>query len=618
MILLDKVNYPGDIKKLNIEQLNQLSGEIRTFLIDSVSKTGGHLAPNLGVVELTLALHRVFDMPNDKLIWDVGHQIYVHKILTGRKNKFDKLRKYGGISGFPRPNESNYDNFSSGHSSTSISAALGMARARDLKGEKYHVVAVIGDGALTGGMAFEALNDAGNSNTNIIVVLNDNEMSISENVGGLSAYLSKIRATPTYMNFRDDIEYIIKKIPAVGNNLYKTAERLKEGVKQVLVEGMLFEELGFTYLGPIDGHNVQEISEVLKKAKKIKGPVLIHTITKKGKGYSFAEQKPDVFHGVGPFEVRTGENLKPSKINYSSVFGEEIIKEASINDKIVAITAAMPDGTGLKKFSKQFPNRFFDVGIAEQHAVTLAAGMAANGLKPVFAVYSTFLQRGFDQVIHDICIQNLPVVFAIDRAGIVGEDGETHQGVFDISFLRMIPNMTVLTPKDIEEFRAMLKWCFRYNGPVAIRYPRGGDMDINFNHYGSISKGKWELITQGSDVAILATGKMVQNAYLAAQKLRDIGINPTLVNCRFIKPMDTSMLNEIASNHKYLFTIEDNYKSGGFGSSVLEYLSAGNHDIKTAILGFPDEFITHGSVDILYKRYGLDAEGIYDNILKKI
>jgi 1-deoxy-D-xylulose-5-phosphate synthase len=618
MILLDKVNYPDDIKKLNISQLNQLSDEIRTFLVDNISKTGGHLAPNLGVVELTIALHRVFDMPKDKLIWDVGHQTYVHKILTGRKNKFDKLRKYGGISGFPRPNESNYDDFSAGHSSTSISAALGMARARDLKGEKHNVIAVIGDGALTGGMALEAINDAGNANTNIIVVLNDNEMSISQNVGGLSAYLSKIRSTPTYMNFRDDIEYIIKKIPAVGNNLYKTAERLKEGVKQVLVEGMLFEELGFTYLGPIDGHNIKEMSDVLRRAKKIKGPVLVHTITKKGKGYSFAEQKPDIFHGIGQFEVKTGENIKSSKINYSSVFGEEIIKEARVNEKIVAITAAMPDGTGLKGFSREFPKRFFDVGIAEQHAVTLAAGMAANGLKPVFTVYSTFLQRAFDQVIHDICIQNLPVVFAIDRAGIVGEDGETHQGVFDISFLRMIPNMTVLAPKDIEEFRSMLKWCFRYNGPVAIRYPRGGDIEIKFNRYGSIAKGKWEQIIEGNDVAILATGKMVQNAYLAAQKLKDKGINATLINCRFIKPIDTSMLDEVAKSHKYLFTLEDNYISGGFGSSILEYLSSKNYDSKTFTLGFPDEFITHGSVDILYKKYGLDVDGIYDSILRKI
>jgi 1-deoxy-D-xylulose-5-phosphate synthase len=618
MTILNEVNYPEDIKALNKEQLCQLADEIRSFLVENVSKTGGHLAPNLGVVELTLALHKVFDMPKDKIIWDVGHQIYVHKLLTGRKDKFNTLRKAGGISGFPRPNESKYDIFSTGHSSTSISAALGVARARDIKNEKYNVVAVIGDGALTGGMALEALNDAGNSNTNITVVLNDNEMSISKNVGGLSAYLSKIRTTPTYINIRNDIEYIIKKIPAVGNNLYKTAERLKEGVKQIVVDGMLFEELGFTYIGPINGHDILEVEDVLKRTKKIKGPVLVHIITKKGKGYSFAEKKPEIFHGLGPFEVRTGESLGTSKINYSKVFGEEIVKEASTNDKIVAITAAMPDGTGLNDFKSQFPKRFFDVGIAEQHAVTLAAGLAANGLKPVFAVYSTFLQRGYDQIVHDVCIQNLPVMFAIDRAGIVGEDGETHQGVFDISYLRMIPNITVLAPKNIDEFRAMLKWCFRFNRPVAIRYPRGGDYNVNFDKFSSISEGKWETVMKGSDVIILAVGKMVQTSYLAAKKLQEKGINPTIVNCRFIKPLDMAMLQEIAKDYNNIFTIEDNNISGGFGSAVLEHLSKFRYKGKTTLIGYPDEFITHGSSELIYEKYGLDEHGIYNTILKNI
>jgi 1-deoxy-D-xylulose-5-phosphate synthase len=618
MTILSKINYPEDIKTLNQEQLYQLASEIRGFLVESVSKTGGHLAPNLGVVELTLALHRVFDMPKDKIIWDVGHQIYVHKLLTGRKDKFNTLRKSGGISGFPRPNESIYDVFSTGHSSTSISAALGIARARDVKKEKYSVIAVIGDGALTGGMALEALNDAGNSNTNITVVLNDNEMSISKNVGGLSAYLSKLRTTPAYINIRNDIEYIIKKIPAVGNNLYKTAERIKEGVKQLVVDGMLFEELGFTYIGPINGHDIQEVEDVLKRTKKIKGPVLIHVITKKGKGYRFAETKPDVFHGIGPFEVRTGESVGTSQISYSKVFGEEIVKEASINENIVAVTAAMPDGTGLKAFKNQFPKRFFDVGIAEQHAVTLSAGLAANGLKPVFAVYSTFLQRGYDQIVHDVCIQDLPVMFAIDRAGIVGEDGETHQGVFDISYLRMIPNITVVAPKDIKEFRTMLKWCFRFNRPVAIRYPRGGDYDVNFEKYTSISEGKWEVVMQGNDAIILAVGKMVQTSYLAAIKLKEMGINPTVVNCRFIKPLDMVMINEIAKDYNNVFIVEDNNISGGFGSAVLEHLSKVRYSGKTTLIGYPDEFITHGSNELIYKKYGLDVDGIYNNILKNL
>lgn len=619
MTILEGINSPEDIKKLDNKQLYQLSDEIRTFLIDNVSKTGGHLASNLGVVELTIALHRVFKMPEDKIIWDVGHQTYVHKILTGRKEGFESLRKYNGMSGFPKPNESIYDTFAAGHSSTSISAALGIACARDIKNEKYNVVAVIGDGALTGGMAFEALNDAGISNKNIIVVVNDNEMSISRNVGGLSSYLSKIRTEPAYINLRDDIENIVKKIPAIGNNLFKSTEKLKESLKYLIIQGMIFEELGFTYLGPIDGHNIGKIINVLRRAKNIKGPVLIHTVTKKGKGYFFAERYPDIFHGIDAFEVKTGKKLSESRITYSTVFGEEIVKEAKENDSIVAITAAMRDGTGLRTFSKEFPERFFDVGIAEQHAVTFAAGLASNGLKPVFAVYSTFLQRGYDQVVHDVCIQNLPVLFAIDRAGIVGEDGETHQGILDISFLRSIPNMTILAPKDIKEFRMMLGWCFKYNlGPEAIRYPRGGDMEVEFEKYDEIVKGKWETLNVGKDVAILAVGRMVQTAYKVKDMLKKNNINVTVINCRFIKPMDTIMLDKILKEHSLILTLEDNYISGGFGSGVMEYASKKDYKGRIVMMGYPDEFVTHGSINILYKKYALDADGIYNTILRNL
>ncbi|MEG0371608.1 MAG: 1-deoxy-D-xylulose-5-phosphate synthase [Clostridium sp.] len=618
MSLLDNIKYPKDIKNLTLDEQYQLADEIRNFLICSVSKTGGHLAPNLGVVELTIALHKVFNMPEDKIIWDVGHQSYVHKILTGRKDRFDTLRQFGGLSGFPRPNESEYDSFSTGHSSTSISAALGFAKARDIKGEDSQVVAVIGDGALTGGMALEALNHAGNTNTNMIVVLNDNEMSISPNVGSLSSYLARIRTQPTYINLRDDIEYMVKKIPAVGNNLYKAAERVKESVKSLLVKGMLFEELGFTYLGPIDGHNIKEISNVLTRAKKIRGPVLIHVVTKKGKGYYFAERKPDKFHGIGPFTIETGEASK-SKASYSSVFGEEIVNVALENEKIVAITAAMPDGTGLKNFSKRFPDRFFDVGIAEQHGVTFAAGMASAGLKPVFAVYSTFLQRAYDQVLHDVCIQSLPVMFCIDRAGIVGEDGDTHQGIFDISYMRTIPNMVLMAPKSIDEFRSMLRWGFNYNdGPIGIRYPRGNDLDIEFKGESNIEIGVWEEILKGSNIAILAVGKMVQNAYIACEDLKNMGINATLINAKFIKPLDKNMLEYIYKSHNVILTIEDNVIGGGFGESVIEYVTKTDLYKKTITMGYNDEFIHHGSVSKLYEEYNLDSNGIAKTILQNI
>ncbi|CDF58200.1 1-deoxy-D-xylulose 5-phosphate synthase [Thermobrachium celere DSM 8682] len=618
MKYMDRINTPDDIKRLSYKELNKLSNELRDFLIDIVSKTGGHLASNLGVIELTLALFYVFNFKKDRIVWDVGHQTYVYKILTGRRDRFHTLRKYEGISGFPKPTESEYDHFVTGHSSTSISAALGMARARDLKGEKHNVIAVIGDGALTGGMAFEALNDAGSSKTNLIVILNDNEMSISQNVGSLACYLSKIRTAPAYINLRDELESIIKKIPAVGGNLYKSAEKVKDGLKHLVVHGMLFEDLGFKYLGPIDGHNIEVLIEVLNRAKTIKGPVLIHVVTKKGRGYTHAEEKPDVFHGVDPFEIETGEKLSVKKMTYSKVFGEEIVKYAEKDNRVVAITAAMPDGTGLTEFSNRFPNRFFDVGIAEQHATTMAAGLAKEGFKPVFAVYSTFLQRAYDQVIHDICIQNLPVLLAIDRAGVVGEDGETHQGVFDLSYLRIIPNLTILSPKDLKEFRLMLQWCFKQDFPIAIRYPRGGDTDVLFDKYDDINLGKWETLLVGEEITILAAGKMVQHAYKAAIKLKEKGLDVGLINCRFVKPIDESKLNEIIKTSKYIYTVEDNVLYGGFGSSVNEYLLKHGYKGKVINIAYPDEFIPHGSVDILYKKYGLDTEGIYNTIIKNI
>jgi 1-deoxy-D-xylulose-5-phosphate synthase len=618
MAVLEKVNYPKDLKNLSLKELNILSNEIRKFLIDKVSKTGGHLASNLGVVELTIALHRIFDLPKDKIVWDVGHQCYVHKILTGRKDRFDTLRTYGGLSGFTTRKESEYDVFGAGHSSTSISAALGIAKARDLKGEKFNVIAVIGDGALTGGMALEALNDAGASKNDLIVVLNDNEMSISQNVGSLAMYLSKIRTSPKYITIRNDIELLVKKIPALGNNIYKSMEKIKEGVKQLVIPGMLFEELGFTYLGPIDGHNIENLLDVFQRAKKLKGPILIHVITKKGKGYIYAEDQPDVYHGVGPFEVATGNNFTQSKITYSEVFGEELIKLAKEDQRIVAITAAMPDGTGLKPFSEHFKDRFFDVGIAEQHAATFAAGLATQGLKPIFAVYSTFLQRAYDQVVHDICLQNLPVVLAIDRSGVVGEDGETHQGILDISFLRVIPNLTIISPKDIEEFKMMIKWAIDFNRPIAIRYPRGGDLNVQFEKYDEINYGRWEELTIGKDVCIISTGRLTQNAKLVIEKLNKHNILPTLINARFIKPLDNRLLDEIFKDYDIIFTIEDHYLSGGFGSAVLEYAAKKNYKGKIRNIGYPDEFVTHGNISLLYKKYNLDVEGLYNTILKEI
>ncbi|MCT8976025.1 1-deoxy-D-xylulose-5-phosphate synthase [Clostridium sp. CX1] len=615
--LLDNYKDINDIKSMSLDEQKQLADEIRSFLIDKVSRTGGHLASNLGVVELTLSLFNVFDLNKDKLIWDVGHQAYIHKILTGRKDKFEGLRQFGGISGFPKRCESVYDFFETGHSSTSISAALGMARARDLKNENYDVVAVIGDGALTGGMALEALNDVGYRKTKLIIILNDNQMSIGKNVGGVSSYLSKLRVDPKYNRLKEEIEYALKKIPNIGKGVAKYLERIKNGIKQMVVPGMFFEDMGLKYLGPIDGHNIKEVTEVLSKAKNINEPVIIHVITRKGKGYEFAEKNPGKFHGIGPFHCNSGELCVTSSDTYSKAFGDELVSISENKKNVVAITAAMRDGTGLKNFSQKYPDRFFDVGIAEQHAVTLAAGMSREGLKPVFAVYSTFLQRAYDQILHDICIQKLPVIFAIDRAGIVGDDGETHQGVFDLSYLTHMPNMTVMSPKCIPELKTMLRWSIEQNYPIAIRYPRGGDnLGASLEPLENFKLGTWETLYNKGQIALVAQGKMVQHAVLVKERLEKEGISVRVINACFVKPLDKRLLEDLVEEGVNIVTIEDNVIRGGLGSYVLEFVNTLNSKVKVLNLGFRDEFIPHGKPDILYKLHGLDTEGIVKSILK--
>lgn len=555
--LLDKINNPKDLKKLNILEKQQLAKEIREYLLEIVSNNGGHLASNLGVVELTIALHSVFNCPEDKIVWDVGHQSYVHKILTGRKDKMKTLRKLGGISGFPKTSESKYDSFDTGHSSTSISVALGMARARDLLNKKNKVIAVIGDGSLTGGMAVEALNDAGSSKTNITVILNDNEMSISKNVGGVPALLTKIRVKKTYTRSNNCIKRFFNKVPIIGKPIVNLAHVIKRGIKQAVIPNMYFEDIGFTYLGPVDGHNIQELETILYKSQNIEGPVLIHVITKKGKGYKFAEENPDKFHGVNSFDIKTGKTKNISKKDYSKQLGDKLVELASKDEKIVAITAAMADGTGLKEFSQKYPKRFFDVGIAEQHAVGLIAGMASSGLKPVFAVYSSFLQRSYDQLIHDIAIQNLPVTICIDRAGIVGADGETHQGLFDLAFLSEIPNFIIMAPKNFEEFDKMIDFAINLKRPVAIRYPRGGEGSIKFDKCEDIKLGKAEIIKEGKNLSIIAIGKMVERALEVSELLEKDNIDAEIINARFLKPLDNeTILNSIRKTKKVI-TIED-------------------------------------------------------------
>ncbi|WP_018132474.1 1-deoxy-D-xylulose-5-phosphate synthase [Effusibacillus pohliae] len=615
---LENVNSPADIKDFNVQQLEELAEEIRQFLIESLSVTGGHFGANLGVVELTVALHKVFDSPRDKLIWDVGHQAYVHKILTGRKSLFPTLRKFKGLSGFPKRAESEHDMFDVGHSSTSISAAAGYAVARDLAKENYHVVAIIGDGAMTGGMAFEAMNHVGHIGTDLIVVLNDNEMSIDPNVGAMSNYLAKIRTDSHYQNAKAEIQHILSKIPTVGNKVAKGLERLKDSLKYLVVPGMLFEEFGFTYMGPIDGHNISLLLQALEQAKQTRGPVLLHVVTQKGKGYAAAEGAYDKWHGVNPFNIETGESPKvvSTAPTYSSVFGNTMIKLAEMDEQIVAITPAMPTGSGLLKFAEKFPNRFFDVGIAEQHAATFAAGLACAGMKPVLSIYSTFLQRAYDQTIHDICIQNIPVTIAIDRAGLVGADGETHQGAFDISFLRAIPNITIMMPKDENELQHMLYTALQQNTPVAVRYPRGEGRGVKMDReFHEIPIGKAEILRDGrSPLAILALGPMVELAEKAADVLEQDGIYPMVVNMRFVKPLDADLLLDLAMRGYRLITVEEAAIAGGMGSAIMEFYATNMiPGMELFPIGLPDRFIEHGSVKQLLESVGVTVERIVEH-----
>lgn len=612
--ILNTINQPSDLRQLNDGQLNELAAEIREFLLKTVAHTGGHLASNLGVVELTLALHSVFQSPIDQIIWDVGHQSYIHKMITGRFSQFETLRQYNGLSGFPKPEESVHDAFATGHSSTSISAAIGLAKARDLMGENNKVVVVIGDGSLTGGMAFEALNHLGHLQTDLIIVLNDNEMSISKNVGALSRYLTRLRLNPRLRRLKTDVQDLIHRIPRLGPVTVRTLEKLEDSIRYLVIPGMFFEELGINYLGPIDGHNITDLKLHLKQASVHKGPVLIHVLTTKGKGYELAEKNPQKFHGTGPFELANGKKIGGSvtSTSYTEVFAKTIIELARQNPKIVAITAAMADGTGLINFAREFPERFFDVGIAEEHAVTLAAGFAKKGFHPVIAIYSTFLQRAYDQIIHDVCLQNLPVIFMLDRAGLVGPDGPTHHGVFDLSFLSHIPNLTIMAPKDGNELQDMLLTALEINGPVAIRYPkRDGLKLIVEDGPKRLPIGRGEIIHQGQAVALIAVGSMVETAVRAGQRLQKYGINCTVVNARFVKPLDEELLLNLAQSHQNFITIEENVTTGGFGSSVLKFInSKAVQTPRIKILGLPDQFITHGPTEILLEKCGLDVEGV--------
>ena len=611
---LDKVNSPQDIKDMTLDELDLLSKDIRKFLVRSISKTGGHLASNLGVVELTLALHKVFDSPKDKIIWDVGHQSYVHKIITGRKEEFKTLRQFNGMSGFPKECECEHDIFDTGHSSTSISIAQGIACARDIKKENSNVIAVIGDGSITGGMALEALNHIGYTNTDMIIILNDNEMSIDKNVGGIAKYLSSIIRNSTITKVKDEVEKILQVSPG-GNLISKTANKMKESIMHKFVpqECSFFESIGIKYYGPIDGHNTKEVIEALNRAKYKKGPILLHVITKKGKGYRFAEEQPDKYHGVSKFDIKTG--IKSSNaISISKQVGQKLSDMANENENIVAITAAMPSGTGLNIFEKNHPNRYYDVGIAEQHATTFAAGLAKNGMKPYFAVYSSFLQRAYDQLIHDVCITNKPVTFLIDRAGIVGNDGETHHGMFDLSYLNNVPNMTVMAPKDSKELDLMLDLSLNINSPVAIRYPRGNSYYIEAGSYDNIKVGSYEILSQGEDIVILAIGIMVKHALEAKELLLQEGINPTIVNARFLKPIDEKLLENLFDNHKKVVTIEDNVITGGLSTNINKFIIDNKYNIDITNIALPEEFIPHGNSDEIYESVGLSPSKIADKI----
>jgi len=620
--ILDKINTPGDIKDLSVKELTILAGEIRNKIIDTCATNGGHLAPSLGTVDLTLALYSIFNPEQDKIIWDVGHQAYTHKILTGRKDRFSSLRTKGGITGFPKMSESNYDAFGVGHASTSISAAVGMAIERDMLKENHKVLAVIGDGAFTGGEAYEGLNYAGTMGKNIIVVLNDNEMSIDKNVGAMAEYLARIRIDPQYNKVKKDLQEFFQSIPYIGETLWKAGDSLKDGVYAALTPGSLFEFLGYTYVGPIDGHNIEFMQEVFAKAKDLEGPVLIHVRTTKGKGYDFAENEPDKFHGIGKFDRATGELIKKpgAAPSYTEIFSNAIIELAGMNPRISAITAAMPSGTGLKAFANVYPERFFDVGIAEEHAMTMAAGMAAAGGKPVVALYSTFAQRAYDQIVHDVCLQNLPVTICLDRGGLVGADGPTHHGVFDYSYLRHIPNLVVMAPKDENELRNMLYTAMEYNGPIAVRYPRGSATGVPVDPgFKQLEIGKGEIISQESkSIVLLAVGSMVKHSIKAAEILRQSNIYTTVVNMRFIKPLDTTLLNELVKEARLVVTLEENALAGGFGSAVLEYLSdAGLGNVKTMRFGIGDSFVEQGSCPELLDLCGLMPQQIADGIAKK-
>ena len=618
--LLERIDAPEQLHTLSAEELETLAGELRELIVHTVSETGGHLAPSLGAIELTLALYSVLHLPMDKVVWDVGHQAYAHKILTGRRARFASLRQWQGITGFPSRAESEYDAFGVGHASTSISAALGMAIARDLQGRGDHIVAVIGDGAMTGGEAFEALNHAGDLGTNLIVILNDNGMSIDFNVGAMSEYLSRIRVTPQYNRAKEDIKGFLRSIPHIGDTVVKTAEYIKEGVKSVLVPGGLFEEMGFTYVGPIDGHNIRLMRDVFTEVCMMDGPILVHVRTKKGRGYLPAETEPDKFHGVGKFDAATGAVQKdPSApASYTSVFGDALIELATVMPNITAITAAMPSGTGLKKFAERYPKRFFDVGIAEEHAVTLAAGMAAAGLHPVAAIYSTFAQRAYDQLLHDICLQKLPVTLCLDRGGLVGEDGPTHHGVFDLSYLRTLPGMTVFVPKDENELRDMLYTAIHMDSPTAIRYPRGAGLGVPLSEgFCEVEVGKAEMLSEGKDVALLAVGTMVDAAQKAAALLEEKGIRASVINMRFVKPIDTKMIDRFAASAKLLVSLEENVLTGGFGSAVAEYMADAGHIVPLLRIGIPDKFVPQGARTKLLEACGLLPEQIVGKIMER-
>lgn len=614
-MILEQIKGPEDLKKLTSEELSQLAEEIRAFLIEKISHTGGHLASNLGVVELTIALFRTFDLPEDKIIWDVGHQSYTHKILSGRRMEFDELRQYGGLSGFPKRKESPYDSFDTGHSSTSISAGLGIAQGRDILGEDYKVVSVIGDGALTGGMAYEALNNAARMKKNFIIILNDNKMSISENVGGMSRYLGGLRTGAGYNDLKKNVADTLERIPVVGGRMIDKIKRTKNSIKQLFIPGMLFENMGITYLGPVDGHNIPALCKVLKEAQKLDHAVLVHVLTKKGKGYEPAEKNPAHFHGVSPFDIKTGKPLAEKKYpTYTNVFSKKLCQLGETHPELVAVTAAMPDGTGVAAFGKKFPDRFFDVGIAEAHAVTSAAGMAAAGLRPVVAVYSSFLQRGYDQILHDVCIQNLPVLFAVDRAGLVGSDGETHQGIFDYSYLTSIPNMSVAAPKNLWELRAMLDFAMDYKAPFAIRYPRGTAYRGLKEFMQPIAYGKGEIIYEEENIALLAVGSMVSTGEHVREKLKEEGVSCTLANARFVKPFDKELVDRLAKNHRLIVTMEENVLQGGFGLPVTAYIHEHYPQVKVMNIALPDAYVEHGNVSVLRKGLGIDSDSIIQRL----